>query len=162
MATTHDPLQVVRQRLAAHGIADTIVAFEAGTHTARDAAQAVGCDVAQIAKSIVFDLGGTPLIVVAAGNHRIDKQLIATTVGTTVHSVGADYVLGHLGLAVGGVTPLAVTDDVPCLLDITLAKFDWIWLSAGTPSHVLQLRPDDLLMLTRGRWIRVTETTTNH
>jgi len=134
-----DPLQRVRQKLHAGGIEETIRQFDQGTHTASDAASAVGCEVAQIAKSIVFDTSAGPLIVVASGVNRVNKRLVGDTIGLKLHSVGADYLRERLSLEPGGVSPLAVATQVCTVIDHTLLRFDRIWLSAGTPSHVLNI-----------------------
>ncbi len=157
MTSASDPIATVRKRLVSHGLADTIVAFGVSTHTALDAATAVGCEVDQIAKSIVFAIGDQPIIIVAAGSKRINKQLVASTIGATLRSVGPDYLRDRLGLEPGGITPLAVNPETPCLLDKTLQRFSTIWVSAGTPSQVLSITPDDLATLTGGQWIAVSD-----
>jgi prolyl-tRNA editing enzyme YbaK/EbsC (Cys-tRNA(Pro) deacylase) len=134
-----DPLQRVRQKLRSCGIEATIRQFDQGAHTAADAASAVGCEVAQIAKSIVFDTSAGPLIVVASGVNRINKRLVGDTIGLKLHSVGPDYLRERLSLEPGGVSPLAVDPEVRTIIDDTLLRFDRIWLSAGTPSHLLDI-----------------------
>jgi prolyl-tRNA editing enzyme YbaK/EbsC (Cys-tRNA(Pro) deacylase) len=134
-----DPLQRVRRRLHSGGIDETIQQFDQGTHTAVDAAMAVGCEVAQIAKSIVFDTSAGPLIVVASGVNRVNKRLVGDAIGLKLHSVGADYLRDRLSLEPGGVSPLAADPGVRTIIDRTLLRFDRIWLSAGTPSHLLNI-----------------------
>jgi prolyl-tRNA editing enzyme YbaK/EbsC (Cys-tRNA(Pro) deacylase) len=139
VAEDRDPLQKVRQKLHSGGIEETIQQFEQGAHTAADAARAVGCEVAQIAKSIVFDTKAGPLIVVASGVNRVNKRLVGDTIGLKLHSVGAGYLRDMLSLEPGGVSPLAVDPEVRTIIDRTLLRFDRIWLSAGTPSHLLNI-----------------------
>jgi prolyl-tRNA editing enzyme YbaK/EbsC (Cys-tRNA(Pro) deacylase) len=139
VAEDRDPLQKVRQKLHASGIDETIQQFEQGAHTAADAAKAVGCEVAQIAKSIVFDTNAGPLIVVASGVNRVNKRLVGDSIGLKLHSVGPDYLRERLSLEPGGISPLAVDPEVRTIIDRTLLRFDRIWLSAGTPSHLLNI-----------------------
>ena len=149
MAEDRDPLDMVRQRLDTSEITATIQHFEQGTHTAADAAKAVGCEIAQIAKSIVFDTNTGPLIIVASGMNRVDKRVVGNALGLKLHSVGAGYLRDKLSLEPGGVSPLAADPRVPSILDRSLLRFDNIWLSAGTPSHLLNIGVVQLCELCR-------------
>ncbi|WP_298209928.1 YbaK/EbsC family protein [Ferrimicrobium sp.] len=144
-----EPLQQVRDTLSLWGLADTIRAFDDGTHTAIDAARAVGCEVSQIAKSIVFDTSDGPMLVVVGGANRVDKRLVGAAIGTKLRPVGADYLRARLGLEPGGVTPLALGGQIRVVVDSELLAFDQIWLSAGTPSHVLSIATGALCTITR-------------
>ncbi|WP_298347354.1 YbaK/EbsC family protein [Ferrimicrobium sp.] len=152
-----DPLQRVRDALCLWGLDDTIQAFGEGTHTAVDAARAIGCEVNQIAKSIVFATADGPMIVMAGGTNRIDKRKVGRATGMKLHSVGADYLRERLELEPGGVTPLATDAELPVVIDSDLFTFDQIWLSAGTPSHILSITPEMLRMITRAQIMAVTE-----
>jgi prolyl-tRNA editing enzyme YbaK/EbsC (Cys-tRNA(Pro) deacylase) len=155
------PVAVVRNRLIAHGLADTIREFPDSTHTATEAAQAVGCNVAQIAKSIVFEANRKPMIVVAAGSNRVDKSMVSRAIGAKLHSVGADYLRDNLGLEPGGVTPLATNAEIATIIDITLLEFDLIWIGAGTPRHVLSVTAQDLAELTKANVMAICEKPAN-
>lgn len=140
-----DPLSRVRARLAELGLADTIKYFPEGTGSSEDAARAVGCDVAQIAKTVVFaDAMGEPVLVVASGAHRVDKAQLAAELGTKLRSVGRDYLVERLGLEPGTVTPLAVDAPSMTVVDASLLSYDTVWLAAGTDTHVMGVAPEEL------------------
>src|SRR3954451_19232856 len=96
----------VRAALAAAGHPDTITAFPNGTRTAADAAAAVGCDVAQIAKSIVFRAGSRAAVVITSGANRVDQAKAETVLGCKLGRADADWVRLTTGFAVGGVAPV--------------------------------------------------------
>ena len=140
-----DTLDLVRDKLSRLGLSGTVKEFPEGTGTAAEAAAAVGCHVDQIAKSIVFSVQGKPLIVVASGGSRIDKKKLSSVIGAKLHSVGRQFIETELNLVPGGVTPLAVPSGVPVVIDRQLASFQSIWISAGSPTHVVELSPIELI-----------------
>lgn len=133
--------------------------FPASTRTARDAAQAVGCEVDQIAKSLVFRDGesGDPVLVVASGSNRVDTAKIRRATGLVLKRADGDFVKKRTGFAIGGIPP--VGHDVPLrtLLDRDLRHHAVIWAAAGTPHAVFRLAPDDLHALTGGDWLDIRE-----
>jgi prolyl-tRNA editing enzyme YbaK/EbsC (Cys-tRNA(Pro) deacylase) len=137
-----DTLARVRTRLAELGLPDTIRHFPEGTGSSEEAARAVGCSVAQIAKTVVFaDSAQDPLLVVASGAHRVDTRRLGAALGTKLRSVGRDYLLARLGMEPGTITPLALQDPPTTVMDETLLAFDSIWLAAGTAHHVMSVSP---------------------
>jgi prolyl-tRNA editing enzyme YbaK/EbsC (Cys-tRNA(Pro) deacylase) len=138
----------VRAALLAAGHADTIMTFPAGTRTAADAAAAVGCEVAQIAKSIVFRAGGRAAVVIASGANRVDQAKAEAVLGTRLGRADADWVRLNTGFAVGGVSPVGHISPPLLLLDQDLMDLDPIWAAAGSPSHVFRTTPADLLRIT--------------
>ncbi len=131
-------VEAVRNRLKELGSKDNVVAFEVSTHTAAEAAAAVGCSVEEIAKTIVFQGEADPVLVVTIGSKRIDRNSLGTSIGVRLRSVGAEYIQSRLGMTPGGVTPLL---DVNALVvfDLALEGFPSVWVSAGTPNHVLKV-----------------------
>lgn len=141
-------LDRVRAALLAAGHPDTITAFPAGTRTAADAAAAIGCTVAQIAKSIVFRAGGRAAVVIASGANRVDQAKAEAVLGTRLGRADADWVRLNTGFAVGGVSPVGHISPPLLLLDQDLMDLDPIWAAAGSPSHVFRTTPADLLRIT--------------
>jgi len=138
----------VRQALQAHGHPDTIVAFPEGTRTAADAAAAIGCSVAQIAKSIVFRSGDEAVIVITSGANRVDKRLASEAVGLKLAPASPDFVLAATGFAAGGVAPLGLLGKPKLLLDRDLLALDPVWAAAGSPMHVFETKAQALLEMT--------------
>ena len=126
----------VRSALAEAGLADAVVEFPAGTRTAEDAARAVGCTVAQIAKSIVLRAGERAVVVIASGTNRVDPAKVAALAGQPVKRADADFVRAATGFAIGGVAPVGHLSPPLLVLDRDLLALDPIWAAAGSPSHV--------------------------
>jgi prolyl-tRNA editing enzyme YbaK/EbsC (Cys-tRNA(Pro) deacylase) len=135
---------------AALGPGFAALEFDASTRTAADAAAAIGCTVAQIAKSLVFRAtqSGRAVMVVASGVNRVNERKIAALVGEPIARADADFVRAKTGFAIGGVPPIAHREPVPTILDEDLRAFDVIWAAAGAPNAVFRLTPGDLKRLT--------------
>ncbi|HRD76944.1 MAG TPA: YbaK/EbsC family protein [Hyphomicrobiaceae bacterium] len=131
----------------------TVLEFDASTRTAADAAAAVGCSVAQIAKSLIFRAAasGQAVLVIASGTNRVDERRVADLIGEPIARADADFVRGTTGYAIGGVPPVAHRSPSIVLIDEALLAFDEIWAAAGTPNAVFKLKPGDLAGLTGGR-----------
>lgn len=138
----------VRAALLAHGHPDTIVAFPAGTRSAANAAAAIGCEVAQIAKSIVFRAGSRAAVVVISGALRVDQKKAEAALGTSLGRADADWVRATTGFAVGGVAPVGHIARPLLLLDRGLLDLDPVWAAAGSPSHVFRTRAQELVQMT--------------
>ncbi len=138
------------QALLGNGFA--VVEFEESTKTSADAAAAIGCDVAQIAKSIVFKTAKEqlPVLVIASGINRIDDKKLATVLGEKVKSADADYVVAHAGVPPGGVPPVGHKVQPIIVLDEDLAQFGDIWAAGGSANAVFKLTWDELVRLTGG------------
>lgn len=137
--------------LVAAGHPDSIVAFPAGTRTAADAAAAVGCEVAQIAKSIVFRAGDRAAVVITSGANRVDPGLVGAALGVKLGRADADWVRQTTGFAIGGVAPVGHLAPPLILLDEDLLALDPIWAAAGSPSHVFRTTAAALLRITGAR-----------
>lgn len=129
-----------------------VVEFETSTHTAAEAAQAVGCDLGQIAKSLVFVTrkSGQGVLVIASGAHRVDTRKIAALAGERVRAADADYIRDVCGFEPGGVSPVGHRIALLTLLDASLEKYDAIWAAAGTSNAVFKLTPAQLRTVTGG------------
>lgn len=137
----------VRAALAAAGHSDTIAAFPEGTRSAADAAAAVGCAVAQIAKSIVFRAGARAVLVIASGANRVDMGKVAAAIGQAVKRADGVWVRDTTGFAIGGVSPVGHLSPPIVLLDRDLLALPEIWAAAGSPQHVFRSTPGDLLRI---------------
>ncbi len=136
---------------AALGERFAVLEFDASTRTAEDAAAAIGCTVAQIAKSLVFRSGsGRAVLVVASGVNRVDEKRVAALVGEPIGRADADFVREATGFAIGGVPPVGHSTAPVALIDEALMAFGEIWAAAGTPNAVFRLTPADLVALTGG------------
>lgn len=142
----------VRRALLAAGHADTIRAFPEGTRTSAEAAAAVGCVVAQIAKSMVFRAGARPVLVIASGANRVDLARVAAAVGQPVKRADGGWIRHATGFAIGGVAPVGhLTPPAVVLLDEDLGAFERVWAAAGSPMHVFETTPAELLRISGGR-----------
>ncbi len=137
---------------AALGERFEVLEFDAGTRTAEDAAAAIGCKAAEIAKSLIFRAAsGGPVLVVASGAHRVDEKKIAALIGEPITRADADFVREATGFAIGGVPPVGHITAPIVLIDASLTAFEAVWAAAGTPNAVFRLTPADLIELTGGR-----------
>jgi prolyl-tRNA editing enzyme YbaK/EbsC (Cys-tRNA(Pro) deacylase) len=150
MAMSGGSVERVRAALVAAGHADTVQAFPEGTRSAADAAAAVGCAVAQIAKSIVFRGGERVILVIASGANRVDMGKVAVATGLQVKRADGSWVRDVTGFAIGGVAPLAHLTPPVVLVDSDLFAYDRVWAAAGSPMHLFATTPADLLRVSGG------------
>jgi prolyl-tRNA editing enzyme YbaK/EbsC (Cys-tRNA(Pro) deacylase) len=126
--------------------------FSEGTPTADEAAKAVGCDLSQIVKSLVFDCDGRTVVVMVPGDRRADRGKVAAALGcTTVKIARPPEVVRATGFEAGGVAPFPLpgVDDV--LIEPALLGYDVVWIGAGSSRHMASLSPADLIRLSRAR-----------
>ena len=150
----------MRDRVAdcarALGIPVHVQRLESSTRTVRDAALAVGCQEAEIAKSIVFVADGDPVVCVASGQHRIDTEKLADALDVAeVRQAGADEVRAATGFAVGGVPPFG--HDLPVVFDEELLAHERVWAAAGDPHSLFEVDPRELCRCTGARVLAVGE-----
>ncbi len=127
----------------------------ASTRTAKDAANALGCEVAQIAKSLIFldEVENNPILIIASGINRVNLDKIAATSGKKLVQANGKVVKKKVGFAIGGVPPVGHNEKLFTILDPDLKKYDRIWAAAGTPNAVFELKSSQLEALTGGIWI---------
>lgn len=142
----------VAAALQAAGFDNEIVALDQSTRTSAEAAAAVGCAAAQIAKSLVFRgaRSGRPVLVVASGTNRVDEAKVAALLGETVERPDGRFVRTATGFAIGGVAPIGHANPITILLDEDLGRYDVIWAAAGSPHAVFRLTFDELCRMTGG------------
>jgi Cys-tRNA(Pro) deacylase len=130
---------------SAAGLDIAIRRFPEGTRTAEDAAAAVGCDVAQIVKSLVFLVEGRPVLALVSGAHRLDPTRLAAVMGASrVERADGTAVRAATGYAIGGVPPLGLAEPLPVVMDRTLLDHELLWAAAGRPDAVFAVTPSDL------------------
>ena len=145
------------QLLRDAGVQTQVVEFEQPTRTSAEAAAAIGCSVAEIAKSVVFrgSRTGQAIIVVASGDNRVSETKVADKVGEPLARADGDFVRATTGYAIGGVAPIGHAQAVQLVLDEDLKRFAIVWAAAGTPFSVFPLSPDQLRSLTGADWVDV-------
>ena len=142
----------VQQTLKTLGFSDEIVVFPDSTRTAIEAAQAVGCSVGQIVKSLVFRGAQLhkPVLALVSGANRVNEKRLGLLFGEEIEKADADFVRQHTGFAVGGVPPVGHVERLATFIDRDLLQYDEIWAAAGSPHAVFRLTPGDLQDMTGG------------
>jgi prolyl-tRNA editing enzyme YbaK/EbsC (Cys-tRNA(Pro) deacylase) len=142
----------VQQALEQAGFSLTVVELPGSTRTAAEAAQAVGCQVGQIVKSLVFmgQHSQRPILVIASGANRVNESRIESLIGEPLGKADAEFVRLQTGYAIGGVPPVGHTQALETYIDQDLLQYSRVWAAAGTPHAVFELDPADLPALTGG------------
>jgi Cys-tRNA(Pro) deacylase len=149
----HPSAQKVADAARTLGLSVEIVEFEETTRTAQDAAQAIGCQVAQIVKSLLFIVGGQPVMALVSGVNRLDERKLAALRGVgrkQVERADADTAKTVTGFSIGGVPPFGHTTRLPVYVDEDLTRFDVVWAAAGTPFAVFAITPEELVRASQG------------
>lgn len=141
----------VRKTLARLGAEGQIRHLDESARTAREAADALGVEVGQIASSLIFLADGAPVLVVASGAHRVDTDRLASILGgAQIGKANADDVRAATGFAIGGVAPVGHLEPLRTVIDIALAQYDEVWAAGGHPHCVFPTNYDELLRITGG------------
>ena len=148
----------VKDFLDKKGFLFNVVELTSSTRTAKEAADSIGCSVAQIAKSLVFEGVDTKeaVLIVASGINRVDLKKFELVTGLKIKKADADFVKKQTGFSIGGIPPAGHIKPIKTYLDKDLKKYDSIWAAAGTPFAVFELNPEELEELTGGEWIDLT------
>lgn len=151
--------QRVQDFLLKQGDGFDVRELASSTRTALDAANSIGCAVAQIAKSLVFRdrATGDPVLVVASGANRVDPAKVRAATSLELQRADGNFVKDRTGFAIGGIPPVGHGTPLRTVLDQDLRQYDEIWAAAGTPHAVFRLTPDRLGALTNGQWIDLCE-----
>ena len=129
-----------------------VLEFEASTRTSEEAAAAVGCSLAEIAKSLIFQAAeGRAVLVIASGMNRVDEKKVQALLGQRIERASPDFVREATGFVVGGVPPVGHASPSIVLIDRDLEQFPFVWAAGGTPNAVFRIAPADLIRLTQGR-----------
>lgn len=143
----------VQDYLDSLGLGHQVVEHEGSTRTSEDAANSVGCTVAEIAKSLIFRAkeSGRSVLVVASGANRVDEKAVGRLIGEKIERATPEFVRECTGFAIGGVPPVGHAVPPLVLIDADLMVFETIWAAAGTPNAVFRLTPAELVSMTGGR-----------
>ena len=131
----------VRSTLEALALECEVLTLPGSTRTAEEAAEAVGCTVGEIAKSLVFRAGERAVVAIMSGDNRLDTGKLAGALGQSVSRADADFVRAATGFAIGGVPPLGHATAIPVFMDADLFRFERIWAAAGSPFSVFAIEP---------------------
>jgi prolyl-tRNA editing enzyme YbaK/EbsC (Cys-tRNA(Pro) deacylase) len=142
--------QRVQDALAVRGLALHVIELAQSTRTSPEAAAAVGCDVGQIVKSIVFRAKESDrvVLVLTSGANRVNERAVAALLGEPLAKADADFVRHRTGFVIGGVAPVGHREPPVTYLDEDLMQYAEIWAAAGTPNALFKLTPHDLLAVT--------------
>jgi prolyl-tRNA editing enzyme YbaK/EbsC (Cys-tRNA(Pro) deacylase) len=154
MPTPLEPsARAFQDALRARGFPNEVTQLSLSARTSAEAAAALGCEVAEIAKSLVFRArqSGRPVLVVASGTSRVDEQKLAALLGEPVGRADPDFVRAETGFAIGGIPPIGHLRPLPTFIDEQLLSLGRIWAAAGHPHAVFQLTPAELVTMTGGR-----------
>lgn len=147
----------VQTALNKFGFELNVMELPVSTRTAQEAANAIGCTVSQIAKSLIFKgkTSQNPILIIASGSNRVNEKEIKKYVGEKLEKADAKFVLEHTGFAIGGIPPVGHKTKIITFIDEDLMQYDEIWAAAGTPNAVFKLTPKILAKITKGNIINV-------
>ena len=148
-------IERVRAFMREHGMEHRILEFDVSSATVELAAVAVGCEPARIAKTLSFMVDGGPVLVVAAGDAKVDNRRFKEQFHTKARMLTPDEAVTLVGHAVGGVCPFAVNDGVRVYLDKSLRRFRTVYPACGSSSSAIELTLDELQQLSGGEWADV-------
>jgi prolyl-tRNA editing enzyme YbaK/EbsC (Cys-tRNA(Pro) deacylase) len=137
LTARHPTAAKVQERLAARGLPIEVQVLPGSTRTAKEAAEACGCELGAIVKSLVFVVDGEATMVLCAGDRRVER--------VDGRPATADEARAATGFAIGGIPPLGHDRELPTLVDESLRRFDRVWCAAGTPHAVFSVATDDLI-----------------
>lgn len=149
--------QKIHEVLKNLGFSFQIKELSDSTRTSSEAASAIGCQVGQIAKSLIFKGKNShqPILVIASGVNRVNEEKLSQLAGEGVEKANADFVYEATGFAIGGVPPLGHKQKMQTFIDKNLLSYQEIWAAAGSPHAVFRLTPDDLVKITDGQVVSV-------
>jgi prolyl-tRNA editing enzyme YbaK/EbsC (Cys-tRNA(Pro) deacylase) len=135
----HPTAARVQQRLHERGLEISVVMLPDSARTAAEAASAIGCVVGQIVKSLVFVRDDRPVLVLCAGDRRVDSERLGLS------AMRADAVRAATGFAIGGIPPLGHDRELETIIDTSLHRFGTVWAAAGTPHAVFEVGTAELI-----------------
>ena len=147
----HPAVVRVTEAAATRGLELDLHQFPEGTHTAEDAARAIGVEVAQIVKSLVFVVDDAPVMALVAGHNRLDERRLSAAIGGgKAKRADADLVKATTGFSIGGVPPFGHVSELRTVVDEDLLAYPVVWAAAGTANDVFPLTPDELVRVSGG------------
>lgn len=153
----HPSAQRIQQALTELGYQGSVIEHEASTRTAEEAAQAAGCSVGQIVKSLVFrlDPAGEPVLILVSGSNRVHEKHLGRLLGGSLVRADAEWVRDISGFAIGGIPPLGHKTPIKTYIDEDLLQYDVIWAAAGTPNAVFPVAPHELVRMSGSQVVNV-------
>lgn len=156
MASEHPAIRSFRDDLHRRGGTGDVVILPDSVHTAALAAAALGCEIGAIANSLVFDVDGSPVLILTSGAHRVDTAKVAERIGVdALTRATPDFVKQHTGQVIGGVSPIDHPAPVPTWIDSWLRNHEVVWAAAGHPAAVFSSTFEELVTMTGAREIEV-------
>ena len=151
MSALSTSAQRVQDALDAAGVTTRIVEYDVPARTSAEAAAVLGCEVGQIAKSLIFrSASGVPVLVIASGAHRVDEAKVAALAGESIGKADAAFVRTATGYAIGGIPPLAHATRARTFIDRNLLAYDTVYAAGGTPHAMFPIAPMDLVRVAQG------------
>jgi prolyl-tRNA editing enzyme YbaK/EbsC (Cys-tRNA(Pro) deacylase) len=146
--------QFLLQRL---GYKNQVVEFSQSTRTAQQAADAIGVDISQIVKSLLFktEIGNEAVMVLVSGRNRVDEDKLCSLLGERVVKANPEFVREKTGFSIGGVPPIGYLFPIQIFIDQDLDNQDEIWAAAGSPYAVFQLTSGELQKISNGKWVSI-------
>jgi prolyl-tRNA editing enzyme YbaK/EbsC (Cys-tRNA(Pro) deacylase) len=157
MSVMRPAAQKVQSMIRELGLDREVIELAVPARTSQQAADAVGVSVGQIAKSLVFTVNRSPVLVVASGANRVDEVKLGELLGGAIRRADPETVRQATGYAIGGVPPIGHASVLPVYIDTDLLKYDLIYAAAGAPECVFPLTPDELVRATGGRVVEIKE-----
>ncbi|MDD6232787.1 YbaK/EbsC family protein [Frisingicoccus sp.] len=146
----------VREYFRTFGIDDQILEFDVSSATVELAAQAVGCEPALICKSLSFKIDERTILILAAGDAKVDNKKYKTCFGSKAKMLSPDEVIERIGHAVGGVCPFAVNEGVEIYLDVSIKRFEYVYPAAGSSNSAIKLSLSELEKYSNySKWVDV-------
>ena len=153
----HPNAERVREALTAAGIQTEVVEVSESTRSAAEAAETLGVEVEQIAKSLIFRVADEAVLVIASGGNRVSTKKLKALLGGKIRRADAEFVKAKTGFPIGGVSPVGHSTNLRTLIDEDLRSYDTIWAAAGTPFAVFSTCLADLERMTGGQVADVKE-----
>lgn len=149
--------QRVQDVLQERGFTNQVIELTDSARTAAEAAAAMGCEVGQIAKSLIFQgkESGAPILIIASGANRVNEKRVAAHLGEKLTKPDADFVREQTGFAIGGIPPVGHSQAIKTLIDEDLLQYEQIWAAAGHPNALFALTPDELVRMAQGAVVGV-------
>ncbi len=157
MGVLKESAQIVQDVIIQSGYNNQVIELPQSARTAQEAADALNCKVAQIAKSIIFRLveSNEPVLVIASGVNRVNEQQIELLLNQKLGKADAEFVREYTGFVIGGVSPIGHKNTLLTFIDEDLFQYEEIWAAAGHPKAIFQLTPNELLEMTKGTVVNI-------
>lgn len=137
------------------GLQPEVKEFDTSTRTAAEAAAAIGCDINQIAKSIVFNVAGEIVLVLVCGGNRVNEEKMSAHLGKILKKADADFVKEKTGYTIGGVPPFGYETQPQTFIDEDLLNYKEVWVAAGTNNTVFKTSPEELIKYSQGTVLNI-------